>query len=97
LDESGAPVRTLFVADDRERVRACPCPIVAISDVLEPDTAFARITKADTHQPRRIDRIYVTHNVPAQAVAAFRVVDAAEVGQCTDHRPVEATLDETLL
>jgi endonuclease/exonuclease/phosphatase family metal-dependent hydrolase len=53
--------------------------------------------ETDTNQPRRIDRIYVTHDVPDEAVTGFRVVDPAEVGQCTDHCPVVVEFDEAAL
>ncbi|SFQ27934.1 hypothetical protein SAMN05421854_11079 [Amycolatopsis rubida] len=37
-------------------MRACPCPITAISDILEPDTAFARInTLTGLHTPTSPD------------------------------------------
>jgi endonuclease/exonuclease/phosphatase family metal-dependent hydrolase len=51
----------------------------------------------DTHQPRRIDRAYVTYNFPEAAVTSYRVVGPEVVGQCTDHCPVVVEVDETAL
>ncbi len=53
--------------------------------------------ETDTNEPRRIDRVYVTHDVPADAVTNYRVVDPSEVGQCTDHCPVVVDFDESRL
>jgi endonuclease/exonuclease/phosphatase family metal-dependent hydrolase len=51
----------------------------------------------DNHPPRRIDRWYATHQVPAEAITAVTVLDADRVGTITDHRPVLVTVDETKL
>lgn len=52
--------------------------------------------ETDTNQPRRIDRIYVTHDLPAEAVTGFRVIDPADASQCTDRCPVVVEIDEKL-
>lgn len=52
---------------------------------------------ADRHPPRRIDRWYATHNVPAAAVRALEVAPAEVVGEDTDHLPVVLTVDTAAL
>lgn len=51
----------------------------------------------DRQPPRRIDRIYGTYDLPAQAITGFRAVEPEEVGQCSDHCPVLVEFDETLI
>lgn len=51
----------------------------------------------DTNQPRRIDRIYVTHDFPEAALAGFRRIDPEVIGQCTDHCPVLVEIEESRL
>jgi len=68
---------------------------LGISDAKMVDTAGARITTADRQPPRRIDRIYVTHDFPTAAVEGFGAAEPADVGQCTDHCPVLVEIDET--
>jgi endonuclease/exonuclease/phosphatase family metal-dependent hydrolase len=53
--------------------------------------------KTDRQPSRRIDRIYATYDLPTPAIAGFRAVEARRVGQCSDHRPVLAQIDETKL
>lgn len=74
--------------EDHGRFRDCARVLGAPS---EPTTGHH---KTDTNQPRRIDRIYVTHNFPDGALAGFRRLDPEIVGQCTDHCPVLVEIDE---
>ena len=50
------------------------------------------------HNPgRRLDRWYTTHDLPAEAITGYTVIDADTVGDTTDHLPVVITLDESAL
>jgi hypothetical protein len=53
--------------------------------------------KTDRQPPRRIDRIYVTYDFPAEAIEKFRPVGPKAVGQSSDHTPALAEIDETKL
>ncbi|WP_372663511.1 hypothetical protein [Amycolatopsis kentuckyensis] len=63
-------------------------------------TRWAQTTghhRTDRQPPRRIDRIYATHDFPDDALVALRTLSPAEVGQCSDHCPVLVDIDETEL
>jgi endonuclease/exonuclease/phosphatase family metal-dependent hydrolase len=60
----------------------------------QPTTGYHPI---DPQPPRRIDRWYATHQVPAAAIAGYAVADPDRVGTDTDHRPVLVTVDTAAL
>lgn len=51
----------------------------------------------DAHPPRRVDRWYASHHFPDDAITAYRVLSPDDVGDATDHAPIEITVDEQLL
>jgi endonuclease/exonuclease/phosphatase family metal-dependent hydrolase len=62
-----------------------------------PWTATTGHHPGDHHPPRRIDRWYATHHLPEQAVITVEVLDAARIGQATDHLPLLTTTDPAVL
>lgn len=53
--------------------------------------------QTDQQPPRRIDRIYCTHDFPEDAVIGCRTLDPVQVGQASDHCPVLVEIDEKAL
>ncbi|TDX84928.1 endonuclease/exonuclease/phosphatase family protein [Amycolatopsis arida] len=92
LDEHGQLDRRVALRLERAG-RMRDCAVLAGA----PWTPTAGHHPDDRHPPRRIDRWYASHHLPAAAVRAVDVVAEDRVGHLTDHRPVLLDLDTTAL